>query len=191
MQISESHGTSTSSASGNVCAKDAHLPTPRMQPVDQCPVCASVVFSNVVCIPDHLHGIPGTYSYVRCGACASVFQNPQVVPDDLALAYPAQYFTHSQPVEAVASANHRGSRDQLRAAILHYADGTAVSKLPLSARLAGRVLSMVPLMRRRARFGLIDALAAPSEKNGKCLEVGPGQGQTLRLLSTIGWNAVG
>jgi len=55
---------------------------------------------------------------------------------------------------------------------------------------AARLFSMVPTVRKRARYGLPDELAA-THHDGKCLEVGPGRGTELRLLRQIGWKAIG
>jgi SAM-dependent methyltransferase len=43
---------------------------------------------------DRLHGIPGTFRYVRCRNCGLVYMNPQIVPEDLARVYPLDYGPH-------------------------------------------------------------------------------------------------
>lgn len=44
---------------------------------------------------DRLHGIPGTFRYVRCRGCGLGYMNPQVVPDDVPQLYPGDYAPHS------------------------------------------------------------------------------------------------
>ena len=82
-------------------------------------------------------------------------------------------------------------RDSLRRAILRRADGTPAEGVSTPMRLLGAALGFVPSIRRRARFGLIDALAGPARAGARCLEVGPGQGLDLLRLKWLGWDPVG
>jgi 2-polyprenyl-3-methyl-5-hydroxy-6-metoxy-1,4-benzoquinol methylase len=166
---------------------------PRTETIPGCPVCDSPRAELELIIPDHLHGVAGKYSYVRCANCRTVYQNPRVVDKDLSLCYPPDYYTHHSPQTAVTAASPaiRSARDNLRGAILHYADGACGAHLSGFTRLSGWILWRVPWLRVRARFGLIDALSPQGAVKRKCLEVGPGQGQTLRNLRSTGWDAMG
>ena len=169
------------------------LVRPRTEAIAACPVCCSPRAVLQVTLPDYLHGVPGTYSYVRCAYCRTVYQNPRVIEEDLGYCYPTDYFTHRLPEGATIAedAPSRGTRDMLRRAIRHYADGASGAGLAWWARASGGALSRVPRLRMRARFGLMDTLSTRGAVGPKCLEVGPGQGQTLRHLRTIGWQAMG
>jgi SAM-dependent methyltransferase len=52
-------------------------------------------------------------------------------------------------------------------------------------------MALVPALRRRARFGLVDGLEPPAGRPGRCLEVGPGTGVDLFCLRALGWEAHG
>src|SRR5215467_2450677 len=75
----------------------ADVRTPRSKPRTSCPVCQCNGSVRRFTIPDFLHGVPGAYTYVECCDCGTVYQNPQIIEEDLALCYPTTYFTHSIP----------------------------------------------------------------------------------------------
>ena len=52
---------------------------------------------------DRLHGIGGTFSYVRCSECGLVYMNPQVVPEETAKLYPSDYAPHSTAAKGATS----------------------------------------------------------------------------------------
>jgi len=52
---------------------------------------------------DLLHGIRGTFSYVRCSECGLVYMNPQVVPEDVGKLYPPDYAPHSTTAKGSAA----------------------------------------------------------------------------------------
>ena len=67
---------------------------PRTCSVEECPLCGSQEAELLFRGPDRLHGTPGEFTYRRCGSCATVFQDPRVIDDDLHLCYPSEYLTH-------------------------------------------------------------------------------------------------
>jgi SAM-dependent methyltransferase len=165
----------------------------RTAPVACCPVCRGTSFGDRREFHDHLHGLPGSFGYVRCNSCRSIFQNPRVVDDDLGLCYTGDYYTHESPAanlgKTLPTAGSR--RDRLRRAILGAADGQPTADLSGFVRTLGHLLAVWPAMRRRARYGLPDALGMRGRGTQRCLEVGPGQGITLAQLRWLGWEAVG
>jgi SAM-dependent methyltransferase len=164
---------------------------PRSLPLTNCPVCQWTEWVRKFTIPDFLHGVPGTYSYVECCHCRTVYQNPQILEADLALCYPQTYFTHSVPDEArnlpCSSSSWRG---RIRNAILTRADVGHCNGGSIVIDAISSLLAALPSVRRRARFGLIDALGRQSGE-GRCLDVGCGNGTTLRYLTWLGWQSVG
>jgi SAM-dependent methyltransferase len=144
-------------------------------------------------MPDRLHGVPGTYAYRHCEECHTVFQDPAVIGEDLLLCYPSEYFTHDKSLfePEVKTAAENGLRGQLRRAILHFSDGAKAGNLSPFVLFIGRILSRCSTIRTRARFGLPDALGTRGSQPGRCLEVGPGRGETLTNLRRLGWEAIG
>ncbi len=155
-----------------------------------CPICGDTRAVAAFVSPDLLHKTPGTFSYVRCRGCQTTYQNPRVEDADLGLCYPSDYFTHTAvPLGAAADPHTLAGR--LRVEVCRYADGVSSEQpSPLVLRTVGRVISHVPSIRRRARFGLPDA-ARLSRPGGRCLELGPGLGHDLIQLTRLGWDAVG
>jgi SAM-dependent methyltransferase len=177
----------------NASAAKNALPLFRTEPVSSCPVCHQNMINSEMELYDYLHGVPGCFTYTRCGGCGSVYQNPRVVSDDLTLCYPAEYYTHSKPAFSmpVVAAGERRLRTLLRNAIHHYADDAPLVSMPWPVRVLGRVLAHVPITRKRARYGLADQLRKGGQGLDRCLEVGPGQGIELAQLRAIGWEAIG
>jgi SAM-dependent methyltransferase len=128
---------------------------------------------------------------VECDGCQTVYQNPRVRDEDLALCYPADYYTHGGSPWTPKPAPVGSLRDRLRRAVRAAADQVPEEDLPPGLRLAGWVLALVPSLRRRARLGLVDGLELPPGRRGRCLEVGPGLGVDLFSLRSLGWEAYG
>jgi SAM-dependent methyltransferase len=60
-----------------------------------CNVCKSGDSTFLFNGRDRLHGIEGTFSYVRCKECGLVYMNPQVSPESVTELYPSDYGPHS------------------------------------------------------------------------------------------------
>ena len=136
-------------------------------------------------------GVRGVFHYVECDGCRTVYQNPRVRDEDLALCYPADYFTHVGPPWTPSPAPVKSLRDRLRRAIRAAADGVPDEHLSPGLRVMGWLLSRHTGLRWRARLGLVDGLEVSPGDHGRCLEVGPGQGVDLFCLRTLGWEAQG
>lgn len=165
---------------------------PRCETLHACPVCGSAGARERFSSPDLLLSVPGVFHYVECDACRTVYQNPRVREEDLALCYPDGYFTReSSGAWAPTPAAPGSLRDRLRRAIRRAVDGGLDAAVSPPLRLAGTVMALHPGLRRRARFGLIDGLDPPVGRPGRCLEVGPGAGVDLFGLRALGWEAHG
>jgi SAM-dependent methyltransferase len=121
-----------------------------------------------------------------------VYQDPRVEEEDLPICYSSDYFTHhvggAELTQGAVPAD--SVRGRLRSAVLQAADGRPAPGVGIGLRGAGWLMARVPSVRRRARFGLPDALGTTGA-DGRCLEVGPGRGFDLLQLERIGWRAHG
>jgi SAM-dependent methyltransferase len=164
--------------------------TLRLEALSSCPICFSPHYEVAFVSPDFLHGVPGDFTYCECQRCRTMFQNPRIAYTDIAASYPRSYFTH-QDHERGQIRTSGTWQDQLRWKVLDYADGRVdrrVSSPALSA--IAWILSRSSCIRRRARFGLPDALGL-DVPGRRCLEIGPGAGTELLLLAHLGWAAEG
>src|SRR5262245_19857686 len=73
------------------------VPQPRTLPRGQCPLCSSTDAWVMFAVPDRLYRTPGLFAYRRCGSCGTIFQDPMVIPEDVHLCYPTEYYTHDNP----------------------------------------------------------------------------------------------
>ena len=169
----------------------AEIAALRSRPIAKCPVCESEESFPKFTIPDFLHGVPGAYTYVECQSCGTVYQNPRVIEEDLVLCYPKTYFTHSIPDEAENLPRSSSSwRGRIRSAILARSHAGDFKSSSITVDVMAGSLALFPSVRRRARFGLIDALGRGADER-RCLDIGCGNGTTLRCLKWLGWQSVG
>jgi 2-polyprenyl-3-methyl-5-hydroxy-6-metoxy-1,4-benzoquinol methylase len=163
----------------------------RLARLDSCPACghgpAAFAFASV----DLVYDVDGVFVYERCPSCRSFFQNPRAVDEDLGRCYPPAYFTHDADAGPGLVGSAGGIQGALRRMVLRSrsagpGDGRALDV----SRWAGRLLSSVGFVRRRAMFGLVDEIRPPT-KNDRCLEIGPGTGADMWRLSQLGWTVTG
>jgi 2-polyprenyl-3-methyl-5-hydroxy-6-metoxy-1,4-benzoquinol methylase len=115
---------------------------------------------------DRLHGVPGTYQYVECRRCHTLFANPRVADDHLSRIYPADYSPHlSAPAIGVGvGSGHRS---------------------PLLGRVRER---MQYLLRFRWLYALKgmrlgDEVYGALSSRSRVLDVGCGSGSYLNMLA--------
>ena len=175
-----------------VYSKAARFPTksPRTEPVGSCPLCGKSDSTVFLRLRDQLHGTPGEFTYRRCDACCTVFQDPRVCSEDLARCYPADYYTHESESEGEvdASSRFRELREILRCAVK-----VSVQRRPAPfwLKILGRVLSLSSRLRSRAFFDLADELIPRDPDRVRALEVGCGAGTLMVRLQRGGWNIEG
>lgn len=146
--------------------------------------------------PDHLHDVPGKFTYRRCCSCRTVFQDPRVVIEDIPLCYPDGYYTHASEDAGVGTQDERGSagrrlawlRDGLRQAIV-----AAVREPRQQEWRSGfqGVLATIRGVRERAFFGLLDELIPRRAGVVRALDVGCGSGGLMVTLARAGWAVEG
>src|SRR5882757_6226694 len=129
------------------------MPELHFEELDCCPACASPRRMPKFVLPDYFHGVPGEFQYVACISCATVYQNPRVVVEDLGHCYPSNYFTHF-PASTAASLDPPDIGKwsyYLRGAVRQSADGVPAVGATPSVRFLGTLLASFPPARRWAR----------------------------------------
>lgn len=176
--------------------------TPRTTPVGFCPMCYERAAENLFTVPDRLHKTPGVFTYRRCRSCRTVFQDPRIIAEDLALCYPKNYYTHvpqtgggvenqqadGLPAQQAATRGLGGIRDKLREAIKAKVQGRP---LPGVWGKIGNVLALSPRLRTRAFHGLVGDDFLPRTPHFlKALDVGCGAGRRMIELQKV-WEVEG
>lgn len=90
-----------------------------------CDLCGSNNRKFLFNARDRLHGLEGTFSYVRCTECGLVYMNPQISSDDIGKCYPTDYGPHQA----------KPAKRQLYPRILK----TGLKKKPLSAAICDKL----------------------------------------------------
>lgn len=166
---------------------------PRSRPVEACPVCGGARPGPFFTARDALHGTPGDFRYQRCAGCGTVYQDPCVIPDDVELLYPPDYYTHAAAAASgPASAPARpgaGARDRIRWGVRHAVapeEGTAAGPWP------ARILAGSRWLRERAFHDhVLDELLPWRTPAGRALDVGCGSGRLMAGLGAVGWEVEG
>lgn len=143
--------------------------------------------------PDRMLGVPGTFTYRRCGTCRTVFQDPRVVREDTALLYPSGYYTRSAASRVAAppirGSGGTGTRARIRREIQALVTGQG-SDIPVS--LAGRMGARSRWIRERAFLDLVpDEMLPWRGPAGRALDVGCGNGDLMLRLEAVGWTCQG
>ncbi len=126
-----------------------------------CNLCDSRDSITLFNAKDRLHGIQGTYTYVRCTECGLVYMNPQVVPEDSNKLYPTDYAPHS--------------------AIEKKPD----SKIGLQKRIIRRIkrISIIKLiLRKLTNVIIVDSIYSKLNEHSRILDVGCGTGAFLNSV---------
>jgi 2-polyprenyl-3-methyl-5-hydroxy-6-metoxy-1,4-benzoquinol methylase len=125
-----------------------------------CNLCGSKDSKFLFKARDRLHGIEGTFSYVRCSKCGLVYMNPQVVPEDIAKLYPSDYAPHSTA-----------------------AKGTAVAIRSLYNRLI-KTPVIAQLIKCITNVKIINSIYSRLDQNSRVLDIGCGAGAFLNRVKT-------
>jgi SAM-dependent methyltransferase len=139
-------------------------------------------------LTDRLHATPGSFAYRRCRACGTVFQDPRVVPEDLALCYPPEYEPYAQ--SEAPNAGERplaGGRDALRRNIQAHVRGEGLAG---GWRVIAPVLAASRRLREQAFYSILDELL-PRGTGRRALDIGCGAGGLMATLGRVGWEVDG
>lgn len=162
---------------------------PRTAPVGACPLCGSPASAELFELPDRLFRVPGTYRYRKCSSCATVFQDPRVLKEDLPLCYPPDYSAHALPTAAPPVRSFSTLRERFRRAVVAAVLGNEVRG---AVGRIGQRLARIPAVRNRAfSFGSLPELTIRPFGGRRALDVGCGSGVVLLDLTERGWEAEG
>lgn len=152
----------------------------------RCLVCDNELAEAFSDVEDRVYGVPGRWNLDRCKNpdCAALYLAHDLTADQLGSFYQT-YSTHSSPILAAT-----GIKGLYRAAlkhIIHRRLGYPIPQRGVAAVLAP-ILAAVPYFREMA---LSRAFWLPYVPDGRVIEVGFGNGQSLALLREAGWEVVG
>ena len=134
--------------------------------------------------------VPGSWSFRVCQDCDFAWLDPHPIPEDVALAYMGEYYTHNQNLNPISLGRNPLMR-ALRGAVLsaRYGYTPLRPNIPF-AGLLGQLLSRIPVAHNRATFGRLRAIP-PYRPHGRILEIGCGHGDHLLLMRKLGWESHG
>jgi len=131
----------------------------RMEKIS-CNLCGSKDSTFLFETKDRLHGIGGTFCYVRCSECGLVYMNPQVVPEDTGKLYPSDYAPHSTAA--------KGSTAGIRSLY------NRLMKIPTIAQFIRWVTNVK----------ITNDIYRRLDKNSRILDIGCGAGAFLNRVKT-------
>jgi 2-polyprenyl-3-methyl-5-hydroxy-6-metoxy-1,4-benzoquinol methylase len=165
---------------------DNEWPNDGLERIDACPYCGSAInklaYGNVQ--DWAFYCAPGKWNYWECENCQSLYLNPRPTLSTIGAAY-AKYFTHG----AYETANIGVAlKERLKNEWWSYTlKGNIAPRLHLPKWLE-RAIS--PIGKRiGVPFGW--AVLATSPKKGRFMDVGCGDGQTVKVAEQLGWDAMG
>lgn len=169
-------------------AREFQSPEIRLERV-ACPRCRSLRSSLVYTAHDYIYGLPGTFYAESCDACGFWFQNPRPVEADIALLYPDTYAPHAESTPRIMKAPkranwlRRGWRGWNHGFLkrLGYQHRSGQDRFANFGEAIGGAFSRVA--RWRAGCDLIPRFVP----EGRLLELGCGNGETLNKLRDLGW----
>lgn len=144
-----------------------------------CPICGTRGRSLYQGLQDWQCGIPGNWELSNCD-CGMVWLNPRPADEDIPLLY-SRYYTHRDSKAPGRLQRIREEISKCELARLGYDVAPSRELLP-------RILSNV---RSLTRGRSLEILALSASEAGSLLDVGCGNGDFLRRMLSLGWNACG
>lgn len=138
---------------------------------------------------DLLFNVPGSWNYKKCSdpACGSVWLDPKPLQEDLWKAYKG-YYTHTHRREKSHATLLRRTFQLMKQGYLAKNFGYAIDQNSLWATVLGKLLYLLPILRREVEADIRFLKAVP---NGRLLDVGCGDGEWLVSMHTLGWQVEG
>lgn len=154
---------------------------------DRCGACGAELHPWLSGVRDRVYGVDGQWDLVRCGdsACAAAYLDARLTGEQLGSFY-ATYSTHSDPVLAASGAK-RGFRQAVEW-FLHRNLGYRRPEASAATSVLARFFCVVPFLRHMA---LSRVFWLPHVAEGKLVELGFGNAQTLLQMRDLGWDVEG
>jgi len=163
--------------------------TIQTEPQPTCPLCHAPGQIRYRDLTDRLFGASGTWTVKECpsATCGSLWLDPRPTLADVGKAY-RNYYTHGD--EGLARLVRRVVRAVAREhGAARY--GFPASRLPASGdRLVAALASLYPGLREHLDL-LVRYTPATEKGEGRLLDVGCGDGQSLEILADLGWSVSG
>ena len=147
----------------------------------QCRLCNEQGYPVYTDLEDHLFGVEGRWSFIKCKNCGLLSLYPRPSPDEISGFY-ENYYTHEMIDEETWF--RRGLWRGVPAAVMGYRDSVE----NFSERAWGRLFSLIGPLRET---GLRTIMWLPSDRSGKLLDIGCGSGIFIRLMKRLGWDVYG
>jgi len=178
----------------NVPAKSETIQTfAETEEVKICPLCESAEGEFIFWNHDRLHFLRGKFGFVRCKNCDFYRLSPRPTVENLSSFYPAEaYYSYQEPEDLKVfqkPENPQGIqkiKEQMRESVLESYGYPA--KLNLWQKIFQPVLTKY--FKERALYGLQDVFPRYTE-NGRALDIGCGNAETLTYLKLFGWQVAG
>jgi SAM-dependent methyltransferase len=155
-----------------------------------CPRCGSLNSSTVYFAHDYIYKLPGTFYAASCDDCGLWFQNPRPVEADIPRLYPETYAPHAEAgIKAFVPPKQAG---WVRNCWRGWGQGFLIKRLGYEHRLmsswAGRFgAAMGAQFSLAARWRAGCDLVPRFVPGGQLLEIGCGNGESLKRLRDLGW----
>ena len=155
-----------------------------------CPRCGSSNSSTVYTARDYIYKLPGTFYAASCDDCGLWFQNPRPVEADIPRLYPNTYAPHAETTTKALVPQRRVNA--LKNAWRGWNHGFLTKKLGYEHRsIRGRAARFGAVMGAKcslaARWRAGCDLVPRFVPGGQLLEIGCGNGESLKRMRDLGW----
>lgn len=147
----------------------------------QCWLCHEQGYPVYTDLKDHLFGVEGRWSFIKCKNCGLLWLYPRPSPDEIGSFY-ENYYTHEMIDEETWF--RRGLWRGVPAAVMGYRDSVE----NFSERAWGRLFSLIGPLREAGQRTI---MWLPSSRLGRLLDIGCGSGFFIRLMKRHGWDVYG
>lgn len=166
-------------------------PVGELERVSACPACGGTARRPLYSgLTDRVFGCaPGCWDLHRCPVCGAAYLDPRPTPASIGRAY-SQYFTHDGASGPIGLEPQPIPFGNLRLALRNGYLNTAYGYELKPAHWLGRVLMPLFLLSRAREERAIRHMRLTS-KGTRLLDLGCGNGRFLRLITSMGWEAIG
>lgn len=147
--------------------------------VPACPLCGAAGTKLYEAMTDWLWGVPGEWRLLQC-RCGLAWLDPQPCAEDIPKLY-ARYYTHCEAPEPPRL-------ERIRQEVMQHVLAKMGYPVQPSSSWFARLLSHVPSM---ARARALEVYALSASQVGTLLDVGSGNGQFIRRMRSLHWDAYG